>query len=142
MRLAPKIAFAAAVIAIGGATGGAVIGAQIGDAEILQRASVGGERPGYDFQADSDAPSLARPADRPPPQSPIQQPPARSAPCALRTPAPSRHRQGMRFSFGPPIDNLTLGLDRLEAMLFEDRTVLTDYPGNKPSIQRGKEYKK
>jgi aspartate/methionine/tyrosine aminotransferase len=36
-----------------------------------------------------------------------------------RRPAPSPLRQWMRFSFGPPIDNLTLGLDRLEALLRE-----------------------
>jgi len=29
----------------------------------------------------------------------------------------SRFRQWMRFSFGPPIDNVAMGLDRLEAML-------------------------
>lgn len=31
----------------------------------------------------------------------------------------SPYRQWMRFSFGPPMDNLQLGLDRLEAMLGE-----------------------
>jgi aspartate/methionine/tyrosine aminotransferase len=30
---------------------------------------------------------------------------------------PSPYRQWMRFSFGPPIDNVTMGLDRLAAML-------------------------
>lgn len=30
---------------------------------------------------------------------------------------PSPYRQWMRFSFGPPIDNLRLGLDRLEALV-------------------------
>jgi len=30
---------------------------------------------------------------------------------------PSPYRQWMRFSFGPPIDNLEMGLDRLERML-------------------------
>jgi aspartate/methionine/tyrosine aminotransferase len=30
---------------------------------------------------------------------------------------PSPYRQWMRFSFGPPMDNLMLGLDRLEALL-------------------------
>ena len=30
---------------------------------------------------------------------------------------PSPYRQWMRFSFGPPIDNLAMGLDRLERML-------------------------
>jgi aspartate/methionine/tyrosine aminotransferase len=34
-----------------------------------------------------------------------------------RRPGPSRLRQWMRFSFGPPMDNVRLGLDRLEAML-------------------------
>ena len=29
----------------------------------------------------------------------------------------SPYRQWMRFSFGPPMDNMVLGLDRLEAML-------------------------
>jgi hypothetical protein len=29
----------------------------------------------------------------------------------------SPYARWMRFSFGPPIDNLRLGLDRLEAML-------------------------
>jgi aspartate/methionine/tyrosine aminotransferase len=32
-------------------------------------------------------------------------------------PGPSPYRSWMRFSFGPPKDNVTLGLDRLEAML-------------------------
>jgi len=31
--------------------------------------------------------------------------------------APSPYRQRMRFSFGPPMENVVLGLDRLEAML-------------------------
>jgi hypothetical protein len=31
----------------------------------------------------------------------------------------STYKQWMRFSFGPPIDDLRLGLDRLEAMLGE-----------------------
>jgi len=31
--------------------------------------------------------------------------------------APSPYRQWMRFSFGPPMENVVLGLDRLEAML-------------------------
>ena len=35
--------------------------------------------------------------------------------------AASPYKQWMRFSFGPPIDNLRLGLDRLEAMLSEAR---------------------
>jgi aspartate/methionine/tyrosine aminotransferase len=30
---------------------------------------------------------------------------------------PSRFRSWMRFSFGPPMDNMVMGLDRLEAML-------------------------
>lgn len=30
---------------------------------------------------------------------------------------PSPYRQWMRFSFGPPLDNMTMGLDRLAAML-------------------------
>ena len=30
---------------------------------------------------------------------------------------PSPYRQWMRFSFGPPIENLTLGLDRLQALI-------------------------
>ena len=34
-----------------------------------------------------------------------------------RRPGVSPYRQWMRFSFGPPIDNLRLGLDRLEAMI-------------------------
>ena len=34
---------------------------------------------------------------------------------------PSPWKQWMRFSFGPPMDNLCLGLDRLEAMLAEAR---------------------
>jgi len=34
-------------------------------------------------------------------------------------PGPSPLRQWMRFSFGPPMENLELGLDRLEAMLAE-----------------------
>ncbi|KZY58386.1 hypothetical protein A3736_03310 [Erythrobacter sp. HI0063] len=93
MRLAPKIAFAAAVIAIGGATGGAVIGAQIGDAEILQRASVGGERPGYDFQADSDAPSLARTAERPADQYAIETPEGRFEVGELRNRGLYRNRR-------------------------------------------------
>ncbi|MCH2486758.1 MAG: hypothetical protein MK010_03310 [Erythrobacter sp.] len=77
MKLAPKIAFAAAVIAIGGATGGAVIGAQIGEAEILQRASVGGERPQYDSQADYDPGIAPRQADNPPDQYAIETPEGR-----------------------------------------------------------------
>lgn len=35
--------------------------------------------------------------------------------------AASPYKQWMRFSFGPPMDNLRLGLDRLEAMLTEAR---------------------
>jgi aspartate/methionine/tyrosine aminotransferase len=35
---------------------------------------------------------------------------------------PSPYRQWMRFSFGPPIDNLTLGLDRLERMIATARS--------------------
>jgi aspartate/methionine/tyrosine aminotransferase len=34
-------------------------------------------------------------------------------------PGPSPYRSWMRFSFGPPLDNVALGLDRLEAMLRE-----------------------
>ena len=34
-----------------------------------------------------------------------------------RRKAPSPYTQWMRFSFGPPMDNLLLGLDRLEAMI-------------------------
>lgn len=34
---------------------------------------------------------------------------------------PSPYRQWMRFSFGPPIDNVTLGLDRLAAMVKDAR---------------------
>jgi DNA-binding transcriptional MocR family regulator len=29
----------------------------------------------------------------------------------------SPYRQWMRFSFGPPMDNMVMGLDRLEAMI-------------------------
>jgi hypothetical protein len=29
----------------------------------------------------------------------------------------SPYKQWMRFSFGPPMDNMVLGLDRLQAML-------------------------
>lgn len=38
-----------------------------------------------------------------------------------RRPGPSPYRQWMRFSFGPPIDNVEMGLDRLAAMLREGR---------------------
>lgn len=93
MRLAPKIAFAAAVIAIGGATGGAVIGAQIGDAEILQRARIGGERPGYDFQADYNAPGLARTAERPPDQYALETPEGRFEVGELRNRGLYRNRR-------------------------------------------------
>ena len=34
-------------------------------------------------------------------------------------PGPSPLRRWMRFSFGPPMENLELGLDRLDAMLSE-----------------------
>ncbi len=34
-----------------------------------------------------------------------------------RRKGPSPYAQWMRFSFGPPVDNMVLGLDRLEAML-------------------------
>ena len=37
-------------------------------------------------------------------------------PAGTRT-GPSTYQQWMRFSFGPPMDNIQLGLDRLEAML-------------------------
>lgn len=37
-------------------------------------------------------------------------------PAGSRT-GPSPYQQWMRFSFGPPMDNIQLGLDRLEAML-------------------------
>ena len=30
---------------------------------------------------------------------------------------PSPYRQWMRFSFGPPMENMVMGLDRLAAML-------------------------
>jgi aspartate/methionine/tyrosine aminotransferase len=36
-----------------------------------------------------------------------------------RRPGPSPLRQWVRFSFGPPEDNVRLGLDRLERMLAE-----------------------
>jgi len=36
-----------------------------------------------------------------------------------RRPGASPYRQWMRFSFGPPMPNLKLGLDRLEAMIRE-----------------------
>ena len=36
-----------------------------------------------------------------------------------RRKGPSPYRQWMRFSFGPPMDNMVMGLDRLEAMLRE-----------------------
>ncbi len=35
---------------------------------------------------------------------------------------PSPWKQWMRFSFGPPMDNLVMGLDRLEAMLAQARS--------------------
>jgi aspartate/methionine/tyrosine aminotransferase len=38
-----------------------------------------------------------------------------------RRPDPSPYRQWMRFSFGPPMDNVVMGLDRLQAMLREGR---------------------
>lgn len=38
---------------------------------------------------------------------------------------PSPYRQWMRFSFGPPMDNLRLGLERLEAMVREAKPVKT-----------------
>ncbi len=38
-----------------------------------------------------------------------------------RRTAPSPYSQWMRFSFGPPMDNLVLGLDRLEALVNEAR---------------------
>jgi N-succinyldiaminopimelate aminotransferase len=34
-----------------------------------------------------------------------------------RRTGPSPYEQWMRFSFGPPMDNMVMGLDRLEAML-------------------------
>lgn len=34
-----------------------------------------------------------------------------------RRAGPPEYTQWMRFSFGPPMDNLVLGLDRLEAMV-------------------------
>ena len=36
-----------------------------------------------------------------------------------RRPGPSPYRQWMRFSFGPPMDNMILGLDRLEELVNE-----------------------
>jgi len=36
---------------------------------------------------------------------------------AKRRRGTSPYRQWMRFSFGPPIDNLEMGLDRLERMI-------------------------
>jgi aspartate/methionine/tyrosine aminotransferase len=36
---------------------------------------------------------------------------------AKRRRKPSPYRQWMRFSFGPPVDNLEMGLDRLERMI-------------------------
>ena len=33
----------------------------------------------------------------------------------------SPFRQWMRFSFGPPMDNMVMGLDRLERMLAGER---------------------
>jgi aspartate/methionine/tyrosine aminotransferase len=36
-----------------------------------------------------------------------------------RRPGPSPYRQWMRFSFGPPMDNVKMGLDRLAVMLRE-----------------------
>jgi hypothetical protein len=36
-----------------------------------------------------------------------------------RRSASSPYRQWMRFSFGPPMENMVLGLDRLAAMLRE-----------------------
>ena len=74
MQIAPRLALAAAVIALGGATGGAVIGAQIGETGIIRHASVGGERPQYDFQADYDRPNLARTDERPPDHYAIETP--------------------------------------------------------------------
>lgn len=38
-----------------------------------------------------------------------------------RRPGPSPYRQWMRFSFGPPMDNVEMGLDRLAAMLRDGR---------------------
>lgn len=78
MDLAPKIACALAVIAIGGATGGAVVGAQIGQSPILQRDGIGGERPSYDFQAEYDEGIRSGSAfDDPPDQYAIQTPEGR-----------------------------------------------------------------
>jgi len=77
MQIAPRLALAAAVIALGGATGGAVIGAQIGETDIIRHASVGGERPQYDFQADYDRPNFARTNERPPDQYAIETPEGR-----------------------------------------------------------------
>ena len=74
MQIAPRLALAAAIVALGGATGGAVIGAQIGESEIIRHASVGGERPQYDFQADYDRTSFGRSAHRPPDQYAIKTP--------------------------------------------------------------------
>ena len=74
MQIAPRLALAAAIVALGGATGGAVIGAQIGESEIIRHASVGGERPQHDFQADYDRTSFTRSADRPPDQYAIKTP--------------------------------------------------------------------
>lgn len=74
MQIAPRLALAAAVIALGGATGGAVIGAQIGETEIIHHTSLGGERPQYDFQADYDRPNFARTEERPPDHYAIETP--------------------------------------------------------------------
>jgi N-succinyldiaminopimelate aminotransferase len=40
---------------------------------------------------------------------------------AKSRPGPSPFRSWVRFSFGPPEDNVRLGLDRLEEMLAEPR---------------------
>lgn len=49
--------------------------------------------------------------------------------------AESPYRQWMRFSFGPPMENLAMGLDRLEAMVQAARS-------GKPSASRAKTKKK
>lgn len=94
MTALPKIACAIAVIALGGATGGAVIGAQIGQAPILQRAGVGGERPSYDFEGDYNRGVAARPnAERPPDRYALETPEGRVEIAELRQRGLYRNRR-------------------------------------------------
>lgn len=93
MKLASTFALAVAVIAIGGATGGAVIAAQIGNIEILQRENVGGERPQYDFQAEYDSGIASRNAERPRDHYAIETPEGRFEVAELRERGLYRNRR-------------------------------------------------